>query len=162
LTTHEVNNEADAWQIVAWYQVRWTIEKLFRVTKSQGLGLEESQIATAERLMKLTRPAQGRVYRHAIVQERDGTHGLPASHVFSSTRSTRSKHSGRYWKAKPSGGRTRIRREVWHGQLVMARLGWNCYYGPPGPISCTAGWNGSTLYSGAVLGSVMERDVRLG
>jgi hypothetical protein len=56
LTTHEVNTVTDAWRIVAWYQLRWTIEQLFRVTKSQGLGLEESQMATADRLLKLAAP----------------------------------------------------------------------------------------------------------
>jgi IS4 transposase len=50
---HEVADEAKAWQIVAWYQARWTIEQLFRVMKSQGLQPEDSQLASADRLVKL-------------------------------------------------------------------------------------------------------------
>ncbi len=37
--------------------MRWIVEQLFRVRKSQGLGLEESQAAAAERLMKLAAAA---------------------------------------------------------------------------------------------------------
>ena len=53
LTTHAIADAAGAWEIVGWYQRRWVIEQLFRVMKSQGLQLEDSQIASAERLVKL-------------------------------------------------------------------------------------------------------------
>ena len=43
----------EAWRIVDWYQARWTIEQLFRVMKSQGLQLEDSQLGSDERLVKL-------------------------------------------------------------------------------------------------------------
>jgi hypothetical protein len=73
LTTHEVADADKAWQIVGWYQARWIIEQLFRVTKSQGLQLEDSQLASADRLVKLTAPRlrrgrlcdKSRVYRYA-------------------------------------------------------------------------------------------------
>ena len=45
---------ATAWRLVDWYRCRWLIELLFRLLKKQGLELEESQIAAAERLIKLT------------------------------------------------------------------------------------------------------------
>ena len=54
LTTHQVETPDEAWQIVAWYKLRWTIEQLFRTLKRQGLQLEDSQLETAERLLKLT------------------------------------------------------------------------------------------------------------
>jgi Transposase DDE domain len=47
LTTHAVEEVATAWQIVDWYRMRWIIEQLFRLMKSQGLQLEDSQIETA-------------------------------------------------------------------------------------------------------------------
>ena len=53
LTTHDVADAATAWRIVEWYRMRWWIEQLFRVSKSQGLGLEESQLATADGLVRL-------------------------------------------------------------------------------------------------------------
>ena len=55
LTTHDVADAEKAWEIVGWYQARWTIEQLFRVTKSQGLQLEDSQLASADR----PSPSQG-------------------------------------------------------------------------------------------------------
>jgi hypothetical protein len=54
LTTHEVADANNAWEIVGWCQARWVIEQLFRVTKTQGLQLEDSQLASADRLVKLT------------------------------------------------------------------------------------------------------------
>lgn len=54
LTTHEVNDAAMAWRIIDWYRRRWTIEQLFRTLKQQGLRLENSQLGTAEGLLKLT------------------------------------------------------------------------------------------------------------
>ena len=54
LTTHEVPDAETAWQIVDWYKMRWTIEQFWRLLKLQGLRLEDSQIETAERLIKLT------------------------------------------------------------------------------------------------------------
>jgi hypothetical protein len=45
LTTDEIPDAAKAWQIVSWYQARWVIEQLFRVMQSQGLQLEDSQLA---------------------------------------------------------------------------------------------------------------------
>ena len=53
LTSHPVANTDAAWQIVDWYRARWTIEQLFRLLKKQGLRLEDSQVETAERLLKL-------------------------------------------------------------------------------------------------------------
>jgi hypothetical protein len=74
LTTHDVAEAGKAWVIVGWYQARWTIEQLFRVTKSRGLQLEDSQLASADR----PSPSQGhageacrrrdksRLYRHTV------------------------------------------------------------------------------------------------
>lgn len=84
LTTHDVADRAKAWQIVGWYKARWIIEQLFRVMKSQGFGLEESQINTADRLMKLAAAAtKAACIDMQLVQERDGKHGLAADTVFS-------------------------------------------------------------------------------
>ena len=57
LTTHDVADAEKAWQIFAWYQARWSIEQVFRMTKSQGLQPEDSQLASADRLVKLAAAA---------------------------------------------------------------------------------------------------------
>ena len=54
LTTHGVEDAAMAWRVVGWYRQRWHIEQFFRTLKQQGLQLEDSQLETAERLIKLT------------------------------------------------------------------------------------------------------------
>jgi Transposase DDE domain len=40
LTTHDVNDVADARRIVGFYRLRWTVEQLFRTTKSKGFDIE--------------------------------------------------------------------------------------------------------------------------
>ena len=165
LTTHEVNNQTDAWQIVAWYQVRWTIEPLFRVTKSQGLGLEESQIATAGRLMKLTAAApMAACIDMQLVQERDGTHGSPASQVFSTPEIDTIEALSPVLEGKTERQRNpHSPRSLARASWAMVRLGgWNCYYGPPGPIVMHRGMERfHAIHAGRLLGSVMERGVRI-
>lgn len=73
MTTHEVNDIDAALQIVEWYRLRWNIEQLFWVMKSQGFDIESSQLETAEALMKLaiiTARTACRVMR--LVRARDG------------------------------------------------------------------------------------------
>jgi hypothetical protein len=142
LTTHEVATADQAWQIVGWYQLRWCIEQLFRIMKSQGLQLEDSQMDSAERLTKLTAAAvKAACITLQLVQERDGTHGLPAELVFDEAETdtiealipTLEGKTERQKNPHPPRG---LARASW----VIARLGgWNCYYKPPGPITMHRG-----------------------
>ena len=73
LTTHSVANAEQAWRIVEWYKRRWLIEQFFRVLKTQGFRLEDSQIATADRLLKLVAiAAKAAVITIQLLQARDG------------------------------------------------------------------------------------------
>jgi len=73
LTTHPVANQEQAWRIVEWYKQRWLIEQFFRVLKMQGFKLEDSQIATADRLLKLVAiAAKAAVITFQLLQARDG------------------------------------------------------------------------------------------
>ena len=83
LTTHQVQSLDEAWQIVGWYKQRWTIEQLFRTLKKQGLRLEDSQLETADRLLKLTAIAtHAAALIMQLVQARDGKQVQPASIAF--------------------------------------------------------------------------------
>jgi hypothetical protein len=74
LTTHPVLDAAAAWRIVAWYQQRWIIEQLFRTLKQQGLQLEDSQLESADRLVKLTAiAARAAAMVMQLVQGRDSS-----------------------------------------------------------------------------------------
>lgn len=84
LTTHAVRNVADAWQIVAWYKQRWIIEQFFRSMKSQGLKIEDSQLESADRLLKLVAvAAKAAAVVIQLVQARNGDDVLPAEFAFS-------------------------------------------------------------------------------
>ncbi|MEY9143083.1 hypothetical protein ABIF00_001067 [Bradyrhizobium elkanii] len=73
ITSHEIATVDDAWRIVEWYKQRWIIEQFFRVLKTQGLKLEDSQIGTADRLLKLvTIAAKAAVITIQLLQARDG------------------------------------------------------------------------------------------
>lgn len=73
LTTHEVTDAAMAWRVIGWYRARWMIEQLFRILKQQGLQLEDSQIETADGLLKLTAiAARAACITLQLVQARDG------------------------------------------------------------------------------------------
>jgi hypothetical protein len=74
ITSHEVAGVEDAWRIVEWYKQRWIIEQFFRVLKTQGLGLEDSQIGTADRLLKLVAiAAKAAAITIQLLQARDGS-----------------------------------------------------------------------------------------
>jgi hypothetical protein len=83
LTTHAVASVQDAWRIVEWYKRRWLIEQFFRVLKTQGFKLEDSQIATADRLIKLVAiAAKAAIITIQLLQARDGRGCQPARMVF--------------------------------------------------------------------------------
>jgi len=160
LTTHDVAAAEKTWQIVAWYQARWTIEQLFRVTKSQGLQLEDSQLASADRLVKLAAAAiKAACIDIQLVQERDGKHQLPASAVFTEpeieTIETLSPTlEGKTERQKNPHPARSLARACW----VVARLGgWNCYHKPPGPITFRRGMEQfHAIHRGRLLGSNLE------
>jgi hypothetical protein len=165
LTTHAVNTEADAWRIVCWYQARWVIEQLFRTMKSQGLGLEDSQMASAERLLKLAAVAtKAACVIMQLVQERDGTHGLPASVAFDEPEIDTIEMLSPTLEGKTDRqNNPHPPRSLARASWVMARLGgWNCYYKPAGPITMRRGTERfHAIHQGRLLGSGLERDVRL-
>ena len=119
LTMHAIADAAEAWCIVDCYRARWTIEQLFRVLKSHGLQLEDSQVASAERLVKpAAAAAKAACGDIQLTQERDGKAGLSASNVFSAEEIE----------------------TLAPASWVIARPGgWNCHYKSPGPTTMRHG-----------------------
>jgi hypothetical protein len=166
LTTHKIADAAAAWQIVGWYQLRWVIEQLFRVMKSQGLQLEDSQMATAERLVKLAAVAvKAACIDIQLTQERDGKHQLPGSTVFTEPEvdtiealvPTLEGNTNRQKNPHPARS---LAQATW---VVARRLGgWNCYYKPPGPITFRRGMERFyAIHHGRLLEMKLQRDVRI-
>src|SRR4029077_9840330 len=83
LTSHRLAGVEEAWRIVEWYKQRWLIEQFFRVLKTQGFRLEDSQIGTADRLLKLVAiAAKAAVITIQLLQARNGRTHQPAGLAF--------------------------------------------------------------------------------
>src|SRR6202043_4246749 len=83
LTTHSVADAEDAWRIGEWDKRRWLIEQFHRVLKTQGFKLEDSQIATADRLLKLVAiAAKAAIITIQLLQARDGRSHQPVRLAF--------------------------------------------------------------------------------
>lgn len=144
LTTHSVANAAAAWQIVGWYRARWIIEQLFRLLKKQGLRLEDSQVETAERLLKLVAiAAHAAVITLQLLQARDGRSGEPASVVFSADElgtleALHTQYAGRTLRQQNPHPRRSL---AWAAWLIARLGGWDGYPSsrPPGPITLKTG-----------------------
>jgi hypothetical protein len=142
LTTHEIGSADDAWLLVSWYKARWTIEQVHRVMKSQGLDLEESQIASADRLLKLTAGAvKAATITVQLVQERDGRDGLPATVAFTKPQIQTLAVLGPTLEGKTQRQQNpHPPKSLAWATWIMARLGgWDCYGKPPGPITVRRG-----------------------
>jgi hypothetical protein len=140
LTTHAVVDIDSAWQIVDWYRERWIIEQLFRVMKLQGLQVEDSQLATADRLMKLIAiAAKAAVLTLQLVQARDGQDNRPASLAFNADEiATLDALNARVEGKTTPQNNPHPRHSLAWASWIIARLGgWDGYKSsrPPGPIT---------------------------
>jgi hypothetical protein len=141
LTTHQVRSLADAWQIVAWYKLRWTIEQLFRVLKRQGLRLEDSQLESVDRLLKLTAIAtHAAALIMQLVQARDGQRLQPASIAFTADQiaALHAIEADQYTPRTAKQQNPHPKQSLAWAAWIIARLGgWDGYSSskPPGPIT---------------------------
>ena len=140
LTTHAVDDAATAWRIVGWYRQRWAIEQLFRTMKQQGLQLEDSQLDTAERLIKLTAiAALAACTIMQLVQARDGRSSQNARTVFSQAEiDALEALVPQLEGATPAQKNPHPSRSLAWAAWVIAKLGgWDGYASskPPGPIT---------------------------
>ena len=138
---------------------------MFRVMKSQGLQLEDSQIATAERLVKLAAVAtKAACVDIQLTQGRDGADHMPASNLFSEPEidtlaalgSTLEGNTERQRNPHPP-------RSLAWAAWSLARLGgWNRYYRPPGPITFRRGMEYfHQIHRGRQLEMGLQREMRI-
>jgi Transposase DDE domain len=144
LTTHTVHDAAAAWRIVGWYKQRWTIEQLFRVLKSHGLKLEDSQVATAERLIKLTAIATlAAATILQLVQARDGRIHESANIAFSESEIRTLDALNPTLEGKTALQKNPHQRYslAWAAWIIAKLGGWDGYPSsrPPGPITFKIG-----------------------
>ena len=137
LTSHRVENAADAVEIVRLYRRRWLIEQVFRTMKTKGFDVGAVRLARGgpyENLAIAILIAAISVLQ--LVQERDGAAGRPLGDSFDAedavilddvSRALEGK-TARQKNPHPPGS-------LAHAAWVLARLGgWTGYYGKPGPI----------------------------
>lgn len=142
-TTHGVARLEEADAVVQLYRLRWRIEQTFRILKSDGLKLDDSQIVEPDRLFNLA--ALGLIAATRIIQivdARDGS-ARPISDVIDDgfapalARISRSLE-GETARQKNPHPQESLAFLAW----IAARLGgWNCYYKPPGPKTMKTGWD---------------------
>jgi hypothetical protein len=164
MSTHEITDAAKAWQVVGWYQARWIIEQLFRVMKSQGLQLEDSQLATGERLVKLAAAAtKAACIDMQLVQERDGKDQLPASTIFTEPEIETLEALSPTLEGKTERQQNLhpVASLAWAAWIIARLGGWNCYYKPPGPITMRRGMEQFyPIHRGRQLEMRLKREVR--
>jgi Transposase DDE domain len=144
LTTHAVASVQEAWRIVKWYKRRWLIEQFFRVLKTQGFKLEDSQIATADRLLKLVAiAAKAAVITIQLLQARDGRGQQSARLAFNANEVATLAALNHDIEAKSR----RLRNPhppdslAWAAWIIGRLGGWDGYPSskPPGPITMKHG-----------------------
>lgn len=140
LTTHKVEGAAMAWRVVDWYRQRWIIEQFFRTLKQQGLKLEDSQLESADRLLKLTAiAARAACTIIQLVQARDGKSGQEAQVAF-----TPDEIETLSALVPTLEGKTALQKNphppqslAWAAWVIAKLGGWDGYpkSTPPGPIT---------------------------
>ena len=127
--------------------------------------MEDSQIATGDRLVKLAAAAtKAACIDIQLAHERDGKDQLPASNVFSEPETetlealcpTLEGNTRRQQNLHPLAS---LARAAW----IISRLGgWNCHYKPAGPITMRRGMEQFyAIHRGRQLEMVLKREVRL-
>jgi len=144
LTTHPIECAEDALKCIEWYSQRWFIEELFRVLKSKGLAIEESQLETGGGLKKLAVIALQVALTTMILKlSLTNSHKINANIIFSKGQL----HFLSIYMEKLEGKTEKLKNPYEIGSLqwatwAMGRLGgWSGYQsqGPPGYISIKDG-----------------------
>jgi len=137
LTTHDVNDVADARRILGFYRLRWTVEQLFRTTKTKGFDIEalrQQEGGPLEKLVAATIVAAVTVMQ--LVAERDGKLGRPLADAFDPDDQPVLERVGLSLEGKTQKQKNpHPKGSLAFASWVFARLrGWTGYYGKPGPI----------------------------
>ncbi len=140
LTTHEITDAAMAWRVIGWYRARWIIEQLFRTLKQQGLQVEDSQLETAEGLLKLTAiAARAACTTLQLVQARDGRSNQSTEIAFTpaEVRALEALLPGLEGKTAAQKNPHPRRSLAWAAWIIAKLGGWDGYKSskPPGPIT---------------------------
>ncbi|MNZ82971.1 Transposase for transposon Tn5 [compost metagenome] len=146
LTTHEVQDLAQARQCIDWYRQRWHIEQLFRTLKRQGLNVEASEIEHAERLEKLVVLATYTAVRTLqLTLARDGQSDRPDTDCFGTEDRPLLEQLCQHLEGKTQKQRNPHAPHslAWCAWIIARLGGWGGYASErkPGPITMFNGLN---------------------
>jgi hypothetical protein len=162
LTTHDIKNFDDAYQIVEWYSQRWMIEQMHRLLKNQGFQLEESELENGWAIRKLCIIMLSALLRiiqmNLAYNEPEG--GQPLADVFSAEeinclKTINKKLQGKTHKLQNNNDTNNLKWATW----IIARIGgWKGYdsQGPPGIILLKRGLE---RFSAIYFGWKLAKDV---
>ena len=155
LTTHEVKGVQQAEQIVFWYSQRWYIETLFRVLKSQGLGLEQSELedgAALRRLTLLSLPAALNIMQLWLVQKEAPKHtSLPSNYDQQQLKCLEQLNKQLQGNTEKLSNPNPANTMAWIAWIIARLGGWSGYSSqrPPGVITLIRGYRRfENLYEG--------------
>jgi hypothetical protein len=145
LTTHTINNVADALKMVEWYSTRWFIEQVFRLLKHEGFGIEGAQLETGWALRKLVLMQLSSLLK--IIQMNiaygDPEGGQPIEEVFNEEEIKVLKHLNKTLQGKTRKTQNQHNPQTtkWATWIVGRLGGWKGYdsQGPPGVICLKKG-----------------------
>lgn len=125
--------------------------------------MEDSQVASAERLVKLAAMAtKAACIDIQLVQERDGKHQLPASTVFTEPECETLAALSPTLEGKTERQCNPLPQKslAWAAWSIARLGGWNCYYKPPGPITMRRGMEQFyAIHRGRLIEKGRQRDV---
>jgi hypothetical protein len=150
ITTHPVENIDTALQIIKWYKMRWMIEQLFRLLKSQGFAIEESELGYYSSIVKLTAMSFGvavevlqlLLARDQPEQQLDDVYAPPKQVCL---KVLNQKYQG---KTKRQQNPHDVASLAWASWIIARMGGWKGYdsQGPPGPITFKRGVDKFHIY----------------
>lgn len=144
-TTHQVETLSQALQIAEWYSFRWWIEELFRLLKSQGLDIENSQLESGQALQKLAVSCLQAALRILMLrQEREGKGGYHAQILFTAQQIVFMHALLPQWQGKTKIQQNPYKQEslAWAAWIIARIGGWKGYAkseSPPGVITFRRG-----------------------
>lgn len=144
ITTHPIQSDEQAMQLIRWYEKRWMIEQLFRLVKRKGFQIEACELQYLDAILKMTVLAfQAAFTVLRLMLARDKPHSQPIVQVFTPTQQNclallNQKYQGNTAKQQNPHPPDQLSWAAW----IIARMGgWKglTSQGLPGPITMKQG-----------------------